>query len=39
MKNKLVKAVADIMLGIGKHYDGNVSPHGYYKPRKKEKSL
>ena len=38
MKNKFVKVVANVLLMVGEHYDGNVSPHGYYKPKKvKEK--
>lgn len=35
MKNKLIKTVANVMVHIGTRYNGDVSPHGYYKPKKK----
>lgn len=34
MKNKLIKTVANVMIHIGTRYNGDVSPHGYYKPKK-----
>lgn len=34
MKDKLVQMFANVMLSISRHYAGNISPRGYYKPRK-----
>lgn len=33
MKNSLIHLVAKLCIAISKHYDGNVSSFGYYKPK------
>lgn len=38
MKNKLIKMVANVVINIGTYYNENVSPHGYYKPKKVEEN-
>lgn len=38
MKNKLIKTIANVFLKVGKHYGGNVSPGGYYKPKRQERT-
>lgn len=37
MKDKLVKVLAEALLNVEKAYNGNVSPYGFYKPRKTHK--
>ena len=34
MKDRLIQSIANLMISVSKHYEGNVSPRGYYKPRK-----
>lgn len=34
MKDRLIQLIANMMISVSKHYEGNVSPRGYYKPRK-----
>lgn len=34
MKDRLIQLIANMMILVSKHYKGNVSPGGYYKPRK-----
>lgn len=34
MKNKLVTVLAKVLIKIGETYGNNVSPKGYYKPKK-----
>lgn len=34
MKDKLVKLLAGALLKVEKTYNSNVSPHGFYKPKK-----
>lgn len=35
--NKLASLTASVLVKVGNHYDGNVSPNGYYKPTKPNK--
>lgn len=34
MKNKAVSILSKALIKVGKPFDGNVSPGGFYKPRK-----
>lgn len=36
MKDKLVKVLVEALLKVEKAYNGNVSPYGYYKPKKEQ---
>ena len=38
MKDRLIQLIANMMISVSKHYEGNVSPRGYYKPRKERSS-
>lgn len=37
MKNKLITLVATSLVKVGVAYNGNVSPRGWYQPRKAKK--
>lgn len=34
MKDRLIQLITNLMISVSKHYEGNVSPGGYYKPKK-----
>lgn len=34
MKNKAVSILSKALIKVGNAFDGNVSSHGYYKPKK-----
>lgn len=34
MKNKFASVLSKVLLKVGNTFDGNVSPQGYYKPKK-----
>lgn len=35
--NKLASLASKLLVKVGNHYDGNVSPNGYYQPTKPNK--